>query len=111
MRRHALQIHGGSAYLMITRLGRILRCANQSNRRRVERSADFIHRPGGHARLGMEFKEIYDAMMSFSMNRVGKAGSAGMNRLGATVCTPNVPVQSEELRGLAGQLGRLIWQL
>jgi hypothetical protein len=82
MRRHALQIHGGSAYLMITRLGRILRCANQSNRRRVERSADFIHRPGGHARLGMEFKEIYDAMMSFSMNRVGKAGSTGMNRLG-----------------------------
>jgi len=57
----------------------------------------------------MEFKEIYDAMMSFSMNRIGKAGSAGMNRLGATVCTPNVPVQSEELRGFAGQLGRLIW--
>jgi hypothetical protein len=95
---------------MITRLGRILRCANQSNRRRVERSADFIHCPGGHARLGMEFKEIYDAMMSFSMNRVGKAGSAGMNRLGATVCTPNVTVQSEELRGFAGQLGRLTWR-
>ena len=33
-----------------------------------------------------------------------------MNRLGATVRTPNVPVQSGELRGFAGQLGRLIWR-
>src|SRR5438045_6483833 len=59
---------------------------------------------------GMEFKEIYDTMMSFSVNRVGKAWSAGMNRLGATVRTPGVPVQSAELRGFAGQLGRLIWR-
>jgi hypothetical protein len=58
----------------------------------------------------MEFKEIYDTMTSFSMNRVGKAWNAGMNRLGATVRTPNVPVQSAELRGFAGQLGRLIWR-
>jgi hypothetical protein len=58
----------------------------------------------------MEFKEIYDTMTSFSMNRVGRAWSAGMNRLGATVRTPNVPVQSAELRGFAGQLGRLIWR-
>jgi len=58
----------------------------------------------------MEFKEIYDTMTSFSMNRVGKAWNAGMSRLGATVRTPNVPVQSAELRGFAGQLGRLIWR-
>ena len=44
------------------------------------------------------------------MNRVGKAWNAGMNRLSATVRTPNVPVQSAELRGFAGQLGRLIWR-
>src|SRR5438552_15173855 len=44
------------------------------------------------------------------MNRVGKAWSAGMSRLGATVRTPNVPVQSAELRGFAGQFGRLIWR-
>src|SRR5256886_8436772 len=49
-------------------------------------------------------------MMSFSVNRVGKAWSAGMNRLGATVRTPNVAVQSAGLRGFAGQLGRLIWR-
>jgi hypothetical protein len=59
---------------------------------------------------GMEFKEIYDTMTSFAMNRVGKAWNAGMNRLGATVRTPAVPVQSAELRGFAGQLGRLIWR-
>jgi alkylation response protein AidB-like acyl-CoA dehydrogenase len=59
---------------------------------------------------GMEFKEIYDTMTSFSVNRVGKAWSAGMNRLGATVRTPSVPVQSAELRAVAGQLGRLIWR-
>src|SRR5438045_7249699 len=59
---------------------------------------------------GMEFKEIYDTMTSFSMNRVGKAWNAGMKRLSATVRTPNVPVQSAELRGFAGQLGRLIWR-
>jgi hypothetical protein len=49
-------------------------------------------------------------MTSFSMNRVGKAWSAGMSRLGATVRTPAVPVQSAELRGFAGQLSRLIWR-
>ena len=59
---------------------------------------------------GMEFKEIYDTMTSFSMNRVGKAWSAGMNRLGATVRIPDVPVQSGQVRAQARQLGRLIWR-
>jgi hypothetical protein len=58
----------------------------------------------------MEFKEIYDTMMSFSVNRMGKAWNAGMSRLGAAVRTPSVPVQSAELRGFAGELGRLIWR-
>src|SRR5207248_2353576 len=59
---------------------------------------------------GMEFKEIYDTMTSFAFNRMSKAWSAGLHRLGAAVRTPNVPVQSAELRGFAGQLGRLIWR-
>jgi len=58
----------------------------------------------------MEFKEIYDTMTSFAFNRMSKAWSAGLRRLGAAVRTPNVPVQSAELRGFAGQLGRLIWR-
>jgi hypothetical protein len=33
-----------------------------------------------------------------------------MNRLGATVRIPDVPVQSSSLRWFGGQLGRLIWR-
>ncbi len=107
----AFQIHGGSAYFDDNPLGRMLRDAriNQIGEGSNEVLISFIALVGMRG-PGMEFKEIYDTMMSFSMNRVGKAWSAGMNRLGATVRTPNVPVQSAELRGFAGQLGRLIWR-
>ena len=33
-----------------------------------------------------------------------------MNRLGATIRTPNVPVRSEQLRSHASQLARAIWR-
>ena len=33
-----------------------------------------------------------------------------MNRLGATVRVPDVPVRSSELKSFANQLGRLIWK-
>ena len=107
----AFQIHGGSAYFDDNPLGRMLRDAriNQIGEGSNEVLTSFIALVGMRG-PGMEFKEIYDTMMSFSVNRVGKAWSAGMNRLGATVRTPNVPVQSAELRGVAGQLGRLIWR-
>jgi len=59
---------------------------------------------------GMEFKEIYDTMMKPSRDRMSKAWAAGKNRLGATVRVPDVPVQSEQLRHHARQLGRLIWR-
>src|SRR5262249_38353195 len=36
--------------------------------------------------------------------------AAGKNRLGATIRVPDVPVQSEQLRPHARQLGRLIWR-
>jgi hypothetical protein len=58
----------------------------------------------------MEFKEIYDTMTSFAVNRVGKAWTAGKGRLNATIRAPLVPVRSAELRGFAGQLSRLIWR-
>jgi hypothetical protein len=41
---------------------------------------------------------------------LGKAWTAGMNRLGAAVKIPSVPVKSERLSGQASQLGRLIWR-
>src|SRR2546423_11222123 len=105
------QIHGGSAYFDDSPLGRMLRDAriNQIGEGSNEVLTSFIALVGMRG-PGMEFKEIYDTMMSFSVNRVGKAWSAGMNRLGATVRTTSVPVQSAELRGFAGQLGRLIWR-
>ena len=95
----AFQIHGGSAYFDDNPLGRMLRDAriNQIGEGSNEVLTSFIALVGMRG-PGMEFKEIYDTMMSFSVNRVGKAWSAGMNRLGATVRTPSVPVQSAELR-------------
>jgi acyl-CoA dehydrogenase family protein 9 len=39
---------------------------------------------------------------------MSKAWAAGKNRLSATVRVPDVPVQSEQLRAHARQLGRLI---
>jgi acyl-CoA dehydrogenase family protein 9 len=41
---------------------------------------------------------------------LSKAWAAGKNRLIATVRVPDVPVQSEQLRDHAQQLGRLIWR-
>ena len=58
---------------------------------------------------GMQFKEIHDTMFNPSRG-LGKAWTAGMNRLGAAVKVPNVPVKSESLRSAASQLGRLIWR-
>src|SRR5262249_21354829 len=59
---------------------------------------------------GMEFKEIYDTMMKPRRDRMSKAWAAGKNRISATVRVPDVPVQSEQLRAHARQLGRLIWR-
>jgi acyl-CoA dehydrogenase family member 9 len=47
-------------------------------------------------------------MLKPSAAGIGRAWTAGMNRLGAAVRVPDVPVQSAELRCLASQLGRLI---
>src|SRR5438270_137420 len=92
-------------------LGKGLRVAriNQSGEGSNEVLTSFIALVGMRG-PGMEFKEIYDTMTSFAFNRMSKAWSAGLHRLGAAVRTPNVPVQSAELRGFAGQLGRLIWR-
>jgi acyl-CoA dehydrogenase family protein 9 len=107
----AFQIHGGSAYFDDNPLGRMLRDAriNQIGEGSNEVLTSFIALVGMRG-PGMEFKEIYDTMMSFSVNRVSKAWSAGKNRLGAAVRTPSVPVRSAELRGIGGQLSRLIWR-
>src|SRR6185369_13183563 len=95
----AFQIHGGSAYFTDLPLERMLRDAriNQIGEGSNEVLTSFIALVGMRG-PGMEFKEIYDTIMKPSRDRMSKAWAAGMNRLGATIRVPNVPVQSEQLR-------------
>ena len=104
------QIHGGSAYFDDSPMGRILRDAriNQIGEGSNEVLTSFTALVGMRG-PGMEFKDLYDTMLKPTRG-LGKAWTAGMNRLGATVTVPNVPVRSAALRGYASQLGRLIWR-
>lgn len=106
----AFQIHGGSAYFNDSPLERMLRDAriNQIGEGSNEVLTSFIALVGMRG-PGMEFKEIYDTMFNPTRG-LGKAWSAGMNRLGAAVKIPSVPVKSESLQSQASQLGRLIWR-
>ena len=106
----AFQIHGGSAYFLDLPLERMLRDAriNQIGEGSNEVLTSFIALVGMRG-PGMELKEIYDTMLKPSRG-LGKAWTAGMNRLGATMRVPDVPVQSEKVRGHARELGRLIWR-
>ena len=106
------QIYGGSAYFTDLPLERMLRDAriNQIGEGSNEVLTSFIALVGMRG-PGMEFKEIYDTMLKPTREGgIGKAWSAGMNRLGAAVRVPDVPVQSEQLRSHASQLARLIWR-
>jgi acyl-CoA dehydrogenase family member 9 len=105
------QIYGGSAYFNDLPLERMLRDAriNQIGEGSNEVLTSFVALVGMRG-PGMEFKEIYDTMLKPLGGRLGKAFTAGLNRLGAAVRIPDVPVQSAELRSHAGQLGRLIWR-
>src|SRR5437660_485174 len=108
----AFQIYGGSAYFVDLPLERMMRDAriNQIGEGSNEVLTSFIAlvRMRGP---GMEIKEIYDTMLKPTrVGGIGKAWSAGMNRLGATVRIPDVPVRSPRVRPFANQLGRLIWR-
>src|SRR5437870_209223 len=107
----AFQIYGGSAYFVDLPLERMLRDAriNQIGEGSNEVLTSFIALVGMRG-PGMEFKEIYDKMLKPSSAGIGKAWTAGMHRLGATVRIPDVPVASAELGSFANQLGRLIWR-
>ena len=108
----AFQVHGGAAYMTDLPLERMLRDAriNQIGEGSNEVLKSFIALVGMRG-PGMEFKEIYDTMLKPTREGgIGKAWSAGMNRLGATVRVPDVPVRSGALRSFGNQLGRLIWR-
>jgi len=108
----AFQIYGGSAYFVDLPLERMLRDAriNQIGEGSNEVLTSFIALVGMRG-PGVEFKEIYDTILKPTREGgIGKAWSAGMSRLGATVRIPDVPVRSAELRSFGNQLGRLIWR-
>jgi acyl-CoA dehydrogenase family member 9 len=107
----AFQIYGGSAYFVDLPLERMLRDAriNQIGEGSNEVLTSFIALVGMRG-PGMEFKEIYDTVMKPSRDRITKAWTAGMNRLGAAIRVADVPVQSEQLQAHARQLGRLVWR-
>jgi acyl-CoA dehydrogenase family member 9 len=106
----AFQIHGGAAYFTDLPLERMLRDAriNQIGEGSNEVLTSFIALVGMRG-PGMEFKELYDTMLKPTRG-LGKAFTAGMNRLNSAVKVPAVPVQSAALRGYAAQLGRIIWR-
>ena len=105
------QVHGGAAYMTDLPLERMMRDAriNQIGEGANEVLTSFIALVGMRG-PGMEFKEIYDTMMKPSLDGMSKAWAAGKNRLTAAIRVPDVPVQSEELRSQAQELGRLIWR-
>jgi len=105
------QIYGGSAYFNDLPLERMVRDAriNQIGEGSNEVLMSFIALVGMRG-PGMEFKEIYDTMLKPTREQLGKAWTAGKNRLGATLRVPEVPIVSEELRSFASQLGWLIWR-
>jgi alkylation response protein AidB-like acyl-CoA dehydrogenase len=103
------QVHGGAAYMTDLPLERMLRDAriNQIGEGANEVLTSFIALVGMRG-PGMEFKEIYDTMMKPSRDGMSKAWAAGKNRLSSAVRVPDVPVQSDQVRAQARQLGRLI---
>ena len=107
----AFQIHGGSAYFDDSPLGRMLRDAriNQIGEGSNEVLTSFIALVGMRG-PGMEFKEIYDTMLKPWRPDRGKAWGAGLNRLGAAVKVPEVPVRNEALRSTPASSRGLIWR-
>ncbi len=95
----AFQIHGGSAYFNDSPLERMLRDAriNQIGEGSNEVLTSFVALVGMRG-PGMEFKEILDTMLKPWRRDRMKAWGAGLNRLGAAVKVPTIPVKSERLR-------------
>src|SRR2546428_1962598 len=106
----AFQIHGGSAYFADLPIERMLRDAriHQIGEGSNEVLTSFIALVGMRG-PGMEFKEIYDTMLKPTrVGGIGKAWSAGVNRLGANGGISDVAGGGVGLRTVCNQIRRMI---
>ncbi len=104
----AFQIHGGAAYFTDRPLERMLRDAriNQIAEGANEVLKSFIGLVGVRA-PGLQFQELHEALRH-PWGEWRKMWLLGVDRAGAAVRTPEVPVRNGSLLLHAHQLGRLI---
>jgi hypothetical protein len=102
------QIFGGAAYFTDRPLERMLRDAriNQIGEGANEVLASFIALAGLRG-PGMQFQEMWDAL-HHPWKDLGKAWRIGVERIGAAVHAPTIPVRSKHLQSRADHLGGLI---
>jgi alkylation response protein AidB-like acyl-CoA dehydrogenase len=105
---HAFQVHGGAAYFTGLPVERILRDAriNQIAEGANEVLKSFIALVGVRA-PGLQFQELLQALRR-PWDDWRKMWRMGMERAGAAVLAPDVPVSAPRLKHLALRLGRLI---
>lgn len=104
----AFQIHGGAAYFTDVPLERMLRDAriNHIGEGANEVLTSFIALAGMRG-PGLQLQELWEALQR-PWSDLGKACRIGVERVGAAVTTPAVPVRSPQLRHHAEHLGDLI---
>ena len=109
----AFQIHGGSAYFDDSPLGRMLRDAriNQIGEGQ-QRSADLVYRAGRNARAG---NGVQGNLRHHATSFVNEPGRQSVERRHEVAWARpfryrTCQCEATELRGFAGQLGRLIWR-
>jgi hypothetical protein len=104
----AFQVHGGAAYFTDRPLERMLRDAriNQIGEGANEVLTSFIALVGMRA-PGHQLREILEALQH-PWGELRKVWLLGLDRVGAAVCAPKVPVRSPQLQRYAGRLGEWI---
>ena len=104
----AFQVHGGAAYFTDRPLERMLRDAriNQIGEGANEVLTSFIALVGMRA-PGEQLREILEALQS-PWGELRKVWLLGLDRVGAAVRSPDVPVRSPELHSYADRLGEMI---
>ena len=104
----AFQIHGGAAYFTDRPLERMLRDAriNQIGEGANEVLTSFIALVGARG-PGRQFQELWEAL-HHPWGVFRKAWLLGLDRVGAAVRAPDVPVRCPQLEPFARQLGELL---